>query len=82
MCFADTETKRTFGGDILNLTLASGEVIGRKGSLDAFDWMPEMNKCWFGQRIVDVRLKDGMTVDKAEVEALELVLPGARAPRS
>lgn len=76
MCFADTETKRTFGGDILNLTLASGEVNSRKGALDAFDWMPEINKCWFAQRIVDVRLKYGMTVDKAEAEALELVLAG------
>ena len=74
MCFADTETRHTFGGDILNLTLASDEVNSRKGALDAFDWMPDMNKCWFAQRIVDVRLKYGMTVDKAEAEALELVL--------
>ena len=79
MCFADTETKRTFGGDILNLTLASGEVNGTKGALDAFDWMPEMNKCWFARRVVDVRLKYGMTVDKAEAEALELVLAGCQS---
>ncbi|MCY3623414.1 MAG: hypothetical protein OXH68_17115 [Gammaproteobacteria bacterium] len=76
MCFADTETKRTFGGDILNLTLAAEEVNGSKGSKDAFNWMPEMNKCWFARRIVDVRLKYGMTVDRAEAEALELVLAG------
>lgn len=79
MCFRDPETKQTFGGDILNLTLASGEVNGMKGALDAFDWMPEMNKCWFAQRIVDVRLKYGMTVDKAEAEALELVLAGCES---
>lgn len=79
MCFADADTKRTFGGDILNLTLASGEVNGRKGALDAFDWMPEMNQCWFAQRVVDVRLKYGMTVDKAEAEALELVLAGCES---
>ncbi|MCY3839303.1 MAG: hypothetical protein OXH09_11785 [Gammaproteobacteria bacterium] len=79
MCFADTDTKRTFGGDILNLTLAAGEVNGRKGALDAFDWMPEMNRCWFARRVVDVRLKYGMTVDKAEAEALELVLAGCES---
>ena len=79
MCFADTETKHRFGGDILNLTLASGEVNGSKGALDAFDWMPEMNKCWFARRVVDVRLKYGMTVDKAEAEALELVLAGCES---
>lgn len=53
MCFADTETKQTFGGDILNLTMTSGEVNGRKGALDAFDWLPAMNQCWFAQRIMD-----------------------------
>ena len=74
MCFADTETKRTFAGDILNLTLASAEVNTAKGSLDAFDWMPEMNRCWFAKRILDVKLKYGMTVDREEAEALELVL--------
>ena len=76
---ADTETKHTFGGDILNLTLASGEVNSGKGALDAFDWMPEMNKCWFAQRILDVRLKYAMTVDKSEAEALELVLAGCES---
>ena len=79
MCYADAETKRTFGGDILNLTLTSGDVNGSKGALDAFDWMPEMNKCWFARRIVDVRLKYGITVDKAEASALELVLAGCES---
>ena len=36
-----------------------------------------MNRCWFARRVVDVRLKYGMTVDKAEAEALELVLAGS-----
>ena len=74
MCFVDTETKRSFAGDILNLTLASGEVNSAKGSSDAFDWMPKMNRCWFARRVLDVRLKYGMTVDREEAEALELVL--------
>ena len=34
----DTETKRTFAGDLLNLTLASNEANRTKSNLDAFDW--------------------------------------------
>ena len=74
MCTADMETKRTFAGDLLNLTLASPEVNGAKSNLDAFDWLPEKNQCWFAQRVIDVKLKYGMTVDKDEADALEGVL--------
>ena len=74
MCFADRETKRTFAGDILNLTLAAPAINRAKSSLDAFDWMPEHNSCWFARRVVDVKLKYGMTVDREEAHALELVL--------
>ena len=74
MCAADTETKRTFAGDLLNLTLASAEVNSAKSNLDAFDWLPEKNRCWFAQRVVDVKLKYGMTVDRDEADALENIL--------
>ena len=50
-----------------------------KGSLDAFDWTPEMNRCWFADRVVQVKLKYGMTVDRDEAEALELVLAGCES---
>lgn len=71
---ADTETKRTFAGDLLNLTLAAGDVNSAKSNLDAFDWLPEKNQCWFAQRVVDVKLKHAMTVDKDEADALEGIL--------
>lgn len=76
MCYADAETKRLFGSDLLNLTLASDEINTAKGAQDAFDWMPEMNRCWFSRRVLDVKRKYGMTVDMHEAEALELVLAG------
>ena len=76
MCLADTETKRTFAGDLANLTLAAPEVNRAKSALDAFDWMPERNRCWFANRVVEVKLKYGLTVDRDEAEALELVLAG------
>ena len=47
---------------------------GDKGSDEAFDWMPEKNKRWFANRVVAVKAKYGMTVDREEAEALELVL--------
>ncbi len=76
MCTEDIETKRTFAGDLLNLTLASGEVNSAKSNLDAFDWLPEMNRCWFALRVVEVKHKYGMTVDREEASALEKVLSG------
>ena len=76
MCTADLETKRTFAGDLLNLTLAAGDINSAKSNLDAFDWLPEKNQCWFAQRVVDVKLKYGMTVDRDEADALEGVLSG------
>ena len=79
MCTADIETKRTFAGDLLNFTLASPEVNGAKSNLDAFDWLPEKNQCWFAQRVVDVKLKYGMTVDKDEADALEGILAGCES---
>ena len=79
MCLVDTETKRTFAGDLLNLTLAAPDVNRAKGSLDAFDWVPEMNRCWFADRVLRVRLKYGMTVDRDEAEALELILAGCES---
>ena len=37
MCTADIETKRTFADDLLNLTLAAGDINSAKSNLDAFD---------------------------------------------
>ena len=76
LCSADSETKQTFAGDLLNLTLASSEVNSTKGSRDAFDWLPEQNECWFARRVLDVKLKYAMTVDRDEATALEQVLAG------
>lgn len=38
-----------------------------------------MDKCWFTRRIVDATLKYGVTVDRAEAGALELVLAGCES---
>ena len=75
LCAADTATRRRFAADLANLTLASPEVNRhRKGAKDASDWLPEQNRCWFAARIVDVRLKYGLTIDEREVAVLEPLL--------
>ena len=79
LCTVDTETKRTFAGDLLNLTLAGGDVNSAKSNLDAFDWLPEQNRCWFARRVVEIKLKYAMTADRDEADALERVLSGCES---
>ena len=45
-----------------------------KVAKDAAEWLPEINKCWFAYRVVQVRAKYSLTVDQAEADALEAVL--------
>lgn len=80
LCAADRATRRRFANDLLNLTLAAPEVnrCGRDGKCakDAAEWMPAMNRCWFAARVVAVRRKYGLTVDRREADALERALSG------
>ena len=69
------QIRRDFASDPLNLTLASPALNGSyKRHYDGAEWMPPMNKCWFAQRIVEVRQKYGLTIDRREAEALERIL--------
>ena len=69
------QIRQTFASDPLNLTLASPELNReRKRHYDGAEWMPPMNRCWFAQRIVDVRRKYDLTIDRREAEALERIL--------
>ena len=80
LCAADAGTKRRFAGDLLNLTLAAPAVNRhQKSGKDAGEWMPRMNQCWFGGRVVAVKRKYGLTVDAREARALEGVLSGCRS---
>lgn len=77
LCAADAATRKRFATDLLNLTLAD-PTLNRyeKEDKDAAEWMPERNKCWFSARVVEVRLKYGLTIDQDEANALERVLSG------
>ena len=77
LCAANDAMRREFAADLLNLTLA-GPTVNRhqKSGKDAAEWLPDMNTCWFADRVIQVRLKYELTVDQAEADALGLVLTG------
>lgn len=75
LCAADAATKHRFASDLLNLTLAAPDLNRSvKRAHDAADWLPELNRCWFAARVVEVRLKYDLTIDRREADALEAVL--------
>ena len=77
LCAADAATRRAFARDTLNLTLAAPEVNRhQKGGRDAGEWLPDKNRCWFAERVVAVRQKYALTIDRKEAAALEGVLSG------
>ena len=80
LCRADAETRRRFARDLDNLTLASPRVNRQlKKAKDAAEWLPDRNRCWFADRVLQVRRKYGLTIDRREAAALERVLAGCES---
>ena len=73
LCAADRTTQRRFASDPLAVTLASPRVNQQKGAFDAAEWLPTINRCWFADRVVLIRRKYHLTIDRREAEALERV---------
>ena len=38
------------------------------------EWLPALNQCWYVDRTIQVRVKYGLTIDRAEAEAVDRVL--------
>ena len=75
LCRATKATRAAFAQDLLNLTLAAPALNRReKGAKDATDWLPDYNQCWFAERVIAVRRKYRLTIDRAEAGTLDLVL--------
>ena len=75
LCAAKRRTRRRFARDLLNLTLASPSLNRhQKSDRDAAEWMPEKNRCWFAARVVAVRRKYELTIDRREADAVGLWL--------
>ena len=75
LCAEDRQVRKEFAKDIRNLTIAS-PVVNRsqKGGKDAGEWLPDINKCWFAGRVLEVKHAYGLTIDQKEAKALENIL--------
>ena len=77
LCAASPAARRQFASDLRNLTLAGPRVNRhQKRAHDAAEWLPDMNRCWYAARIVEVRRAYELTIDRREAAALEAVLQG------
>ena len=75
LCATDPGTRRRFASDLLNLTLAEPSLNRHdKRDHDAAGWLPPMNRCWFANRVVEVRRKYDLTIDRHEADVLERLL--------
>ena len=75
LCAADLAARRRFASDLVNLTLAApGLNRHDKRDHDAAGWLPPMNRCWFANRMVEVRRKYRLTIDRREADVLEGIL--------
>ena len=75
LCRADAATRRSFGSDLDNLTLALPSTNRwAKSDEDAAGWMPDKRKRWYASKVVQVKRKYGLSIDAAERDALAAVL--------
>ena len=80
LCAAGPTVRRRFASDPLNLILAAPAVnrCGGRGKCgyDAGEWVPPKNRCWFAARVVAVKRKYALAVDRREAVALQRILAG------
>ena len=76
-CAWSISRRRLFARDLLNHTLAAPQLNRQQKRVkDAGEWLPAFNRCWFVERVVQVKLRYGLSVDSREVAALRRVLQG------
>jgi len=75
LCAASSATRRAFANDLLNLTLASPSVNRhQKVDKDLAQWLPALNKCWYVARVVQVKRKYNLSMDRAEAAVAQRML--------
>ena len=80
LCAASPDTWDRFASDLMNLTLAApGVNRHQKSDKDAAEWLPELNQCWYVDRIIEVRREYGLTIDRPEADAIDRVLVGCES---
>jgi hypothetical protein len=74
------DRRRDIASDLDNLTIADPTVNrSQKGARDAAEWRPARHGAWFAERVIQVKLEYGLTVDPAERDALDALLAGGEA---
>ena len=74
------DRRRDIASDLDNLTIADPTVNrSQKSDRDAAGWMPDRHGRWFAQQVIGVKLEYGLSVDRAERDALEALLAGGGA---
>ena len=74
------DRRRDIAADLDNLTIADPTVNrSQKSDRDAAGWMPDRHGRWFAERVLAVKLEYGLSVDRAERDALEALLAGGGA---
>ena len=77
------DRRRDIAADLDNLTIADPTVNrSQKSDRDAAGWMPARHGQWFAERVIAVKLEYGLSVDRAERDALEALLAGGGAELS
>ena len=72
--------RRDIAADLDNLTIADPTVNrSQKSDRDAAGWVPGRHGRWFAERVIAVKLEYGLSVDRAERDALEALLAGGGA---
>ena len=70
----DRATLRRIAEDHANLTLALARANRSKGARDAAEWQPEYNGAWMAHRVIEVKQKYDLSVDRSERDWLEGLL--------
>ncbi len=75
LCARDRTIRRQFASDVRNLTLARPDINrNQKRAKDAAEWLPDRNRCWFANRVVEIRRVYDLTIDQKEADALDRIL--------
>ena len=75
LCSRNQSVRKQFSRDLMNLTLASPALNRwQKGGKDAADWQPLYNKCWFVDKVINVKKAYNLTIDRRERDALKRTL--------
>ena len=80
LCAASAKIKKSFASDMMNLTLADPVVNrNKKKGHDAGEWMPQNNRCWYANKIIEIKRAYGLGVNRKEFAALRKTISQCRS---